>query len=274
MQNNQNNRVNVLGTMIDKLEISEANSKISSFISGASNKSHYVVKPYVEFLVKAQDDKKLQQVLNDADLVLADGTSVQWAASYLYAEPRGKYFKLPASLLFWIQNDSWRNGIIPAKMAGANQTFPLFKIAEQKGWKVGIIGGKDAVGRKKSIMKIFPKLSRLNVWSGYYDESDGPKLVAEIKAAKLDILFVATGFAKQELFIAKYLKENLATVLIGEGGTFDYKEFGGDVKRAPVWTQKIGLEWLWRLIIQPSRITRQIAVPKFIYKVRKQAKKL
>ncbi len=274
MNNNQIDRVNVLGTMIDKLTITEANNQISKLASDNSNRSFYVVKPYVEFLVKAQDDKKLQQVLNDADLVLADGTSVQWAASYLYAKPRGKYFKLLASLLFWIQNDTWRSSIVPAKMAGASQTFPLFKIAEEKGWKVGIVGGKDSADRKKSIMKIFPKLAGLNVWSGYYDESDEPKLVADIKAAKLDILFVATGFAKQELFIAKYIKHNLARVLIGEGGTFDYKEFGGDIKRAPIWIQKIGLEWLWRLIIQPSRIIRQIAVPKFIYRVRRQGKKL
>lgn len=136
-----------------------------------------------------------------------------------------------------------------------------------------LLAAKMLLG-EKNITKIFPKLAGLNVWGGYYDESDEPKLVAEIKAAKLDILFVATGFAKQELFIAKYIKENLASVLIGEGGTFDYKEFGGDIKRAPVWAQKIGLEWLWRLIIQPSRITRQVAVPKFIYKVQKQAKKL
>jgi len=274
MKNNRPPRVDILGIKVDRLTIPEANNIISSLVSKNSSKSFYVVKPYVEFFKKAENNPALKDIINNADLVLADGISLQWAASYLYANPLTSKPKLLASLFFWLQNESWRNSIIPAKMAGANQTIPLFSLAAQHGWRIGIIGGREPVKRKKAIFKKFPKLKYLAVWNGYYDQSSEAMMIKEIKSSRLDILFVATGFSKQEQFIAKYLDNNLATVLIGEGGTFDYKEFGGDIKRAPHWIQRTGLEWLWRLAIQPTRVIRQLGSLGFVFRVRKQAKKL
>jgi N-acetylglucosaminyldiphosphoundecaprenol N-acetyl-beta-D-mannosaminyltransferase len=70
------------------------------------------------------------------------------------------------------------------------------------------------------------------------------------------------GAPYQEKWIAKHQKELKVDIATGQGGTFDYE--AGKIKRAPVWIQKIGMEWLWRLILQPSRIKRQMAIPKYI----------
>ncbi|MBA3678677.1 WecB/TagA/CpsF family glycosyltransferase [Candidatus Saccharibacteria bacterium] len=267
-------RVNILGVGVDSLTIVEANNSIAQLIARPAQKSYYIVKPYVEFFISSMKDPKIQSILNDADLILADGISVQWAASYLYGNPHQAFLKTWRSLLFWLQKPHWKNQILPEKMAGANQTYPLLKLAENNGWRVGIIGGNNQPESiKLAIQKIFPKLKYIEVWNGYFLPSDEKNITTQIAHAKLDILFVAMGFTRQELFIDRNLNNNLATVMIGEGGTFDYNEFGGSIKRAPVGVQKIGLEWLWRLFRQPKRIKRQLSIPKFIFSIRRQAKK-
>jgi len=267
-------RVNILGVEVDPLTIADANNVIVQLIAQPAKKSYYVVKPYVEFFVTSMGDPKIQSILNDADLVLADGVSVQWAASYLYSNPRQAFLKTWRSLLFWLQKPQWKNQILPEKMAGANQTYPLLQLAEKNGWRVGIIGGNNPPkSTKLAIQKRFPKLKYIEVWNGYFSPTEEKDITTQISHEKLDILFVAMGFTRQELFIDRNLNNNLATVMIGEGGTFDYNEFGGSIKRTPKWIQKIGLEWLWRLFRQPKRIKRQLSIPKFIFSIRRQAKK-
>lgn len=270
-----NKRIDIAGVKIDSLTINQANTIIADIINSSQVRTHYVVKPYVEFVVKANKDDKIKDILNHADLVLADGVSLQWAASYLYGEPKKKFAKMPRSGLVWLQNVKWRSQILPDKMSGANQTIPLLHMAEKNNWRVGIIGSYSNPDTLKSnIQTRFKKLNNIFTWSGYYEPNSESKLVEEIKSAKLDILFVAMGFPKQEQFIRRNLGSKIAKVIIGEGGTFDYDQFGGKFKRAPEWMQKAGIEWLWRLMIQPSRVFRQLAIPKFLILIYSQARKL
>jgi N-acetylglucosaminyldiphosphoundecaprenol N-acetyl-beta-D-mannosaminyltransferase len=158
-------------------------------------------------------------------------------------------------------------------MAGANQTSGLLKLAEKNNWQVGILGGVNSPDEvKKQVTARFPKLSSLHTWSGFYGPEEEKKLVEEIQTAKLDLLLVAMGFPRQEKFMFRNQDINLAKVMVGEGGTFDYEEMGGPIKRAPVWMQRSGLEWFWRLAKQPKRLRRQLAIPKFVWSVKKQAK--
>ncbi len=268
------NRVKILGVGIDPLTIVEANDQIAKFVAHPSKDSQYVVKPYVEFMTKAAKDIHIAKILNDANLVLADGVSLQWAASYLYGQPKKKIVKIIRSGLVWLRKPEWIDQILPAKMAGASQTMPLFELAEQQAWRVGVLGGPANTNKLKlSLQTLFPDLTHLFVWNGYFDKHQEPKLIEQIQDAQLDVLFVAMGFPLQEQFIHRHLKDNLATVLIGEGGTFDYDQFGGDISRAPAWMQRAGLEWLWRLLRQPSRLWRQLAIPKFVWQVYKQSRK-
>lgn len=268
-------RTNILGIQIDALTIKQANLKIAALVKTRSRaQTALVVKPYVEFLVAAQKDPKLADILNSADLCLADGVSLQWAASYLYGQPNKKLLKVPRSGLVWLQKPAWRNQVLPEKMAGANQTRELLAMAKKHNWRVGILGGRNTPGEIKRAIEDRFQITSLNVWSGFFSKEQEVQLVASIAAAKLDILFVAMGFPLQELFMQSHISDGLARVMIGEGGTFDYEEMGGPVKRAPVWMQKGGVEWAWRLLRQPKRLKRQLSIPQFVFQIKRQSKKL
>jgi len=271
MQSN-NGSTNILGVRIDLLSIKEINQII---ITQASQKYHnpiVVFKPYVEFLSLAAKNQAIKNLLNSSDYNVADSTAVQWAASYLAGQPKiGKGY-IPAyySILFRMRSKQWSSQIVPEKMAGIDQTQPLLALASKNSMRIGIIGGpKDTQKTKHEVSKLFKGLE-VYVWTGYYDSSDEADIVKDIAANNLDILFCAMGFPKQEKFIIKYKNKLRAKVLIGEGGSFDYKQLGGNVKRAPLWMQRIGLEWLWRLILQQSRIRRQFAIPAFIKNIKKE----
>lgn len=269
-------KINILSVDIDALTIEQANDAIAKFANQPSGSvSKIIVKPYVEFLVTATKDKEIANILNQADLCLADGVSLQWAASFLYGSPKKKPFKVSRSGLKWLQSQPWRSQIIPEKMAGATQTTALLKLAEANNWRVGIIGGQNTPSQiKEAVSKRFPRLSFLETWSGFYNSEDENIIITTIAESKLDVLFVAMGFPRQEKFMFRNKDKHLAKVLIGEGGTFDYEQMGGPIKRAPLWMQKSGTEWLWRLAKQPKRLKRQLSIPKFVWAVKKQSKNI
>lgn len=287
--NKPRQRVDVLGVGFDAITISESNHLLHTFLQDRQRKTSYcMVKPYVEFLATAAKDEKIRTILNNADLCVADGVSIQWAASYLHADKTMKPspFKLIKSLLFTIQNNTWCNKILPEKFAGIDHTKQLLDYASQQGWRVGILGGpKDTEHTKTSLQQIWPDLRLDGVWSGYsptthnaeftswQQDPEFSKIYQDIKSSNLDILLVAMGFPRQEEFMHYFKSHKLARIMIGEGGSLDYKELGGSVGRAPRWMRNVGLEWLWRLLRQPSRIIRQIAIPKFIWAVYRQAKR-
>lgn len=270
---NTNNKIDILSIGIDPLTISEANTKIAELVSSRKSPSAIIVKPYVEFLVTASKDSSVADMLNTADLCLADGVSLQWAASYLYGSSDKKFLSTIRSGAVWLQKSEWRSEIIPEKMAGATQTKDLLHIAEKNKWKVGIIGGLNSPEQIESAVKErFPGLSKLYTWSGFYKPDTEAEIITSIQEKKLDILFVAMGFPLQEHFMFRNKSKNLASVMIGEGGTFDYEQMGGPIRRAPKWMQKTGTEWFWRLVRQPSRVKRQASIPKFVLLVKKQKK--
>ncbi len=277
----KNKTIDVLGVNITQLTIEQANYAIAQLVEKPlKNRSAIVVKPYVEFLTAAQKDSNIKEILNSADLCIADGVSLQWAASFLYGKPTQKTLKVPRSGLRWLQKSEWRSQVLPEKMAGATQTKALLEIAQAKGWRIGIIGGLNSPEEIRSAVTArFPKLSYVATWKGFFEPEEIARkkettVIKEIADAKLDILFVAMGFPRQERFMYRNKTNGLAKVMIGEGGTFDYSEMGGPIKRAPVWMQKSGIEWFWRLLRQPKRISRQIAIPKFVWSVKKQSKQL
>ncbi len=272
-------KVDVLGVHIDNLSINSANHLIGDFIDGSNlrsrSSSYYVVKPYVEFITKAHKDTSIKNIINKADLVLPDGISLQWASSYLYGEPHKAFLKTIRSLLFWIHKDEWRSQIVTQSHGGPNQTVPLLKLAEKNRWNIGILGGKpdEIITRKQNLKKLFQGLNNIYCWHGYFASEDIQELLDDIKSKDLDILFVAMGFPIQEKFIYTNKEKGLAKVLIGEGGTFDYDELGGKTKRASKKVQSYGLEWLWRVIIQPRRILRLFSILKFIILIKRFSSK-
>jgi N-acetylglucosaminyldiphosphoundecaprenol N-acetyl-beta-D-mannosaminyltransferase len=263
-----NKSIDILGVRIDILKISQINEIIVDRANRVSGDPLVVFKPYVEFLALSARNDDIRALLGKSDYNVADSSALQWAASYLYGSP--KKISAIKSLLFKIHSIAWRSQVIPQRMGGVDQTIPLLKLASDNNFKIGILGGpKDVDRTQQQLLKRFKGID-LKVWSGYYSASSEAQLVKQISDSKLDILFCAMGFPKQEYFIVNNRAKLGAKVLIGEGGSFDYDSLGGPLKRAPALLRRLSLEWLWRLLLQPRRAVRQLSIPIFIAKVIKQ----
>ena len=130
-----------------------------------------------------------------------------------------------------------------------------------------MLGGKGDTPRlaKENVEKIFPNLKIVGYHEGYFEQDSESDVIKQINELQPNILFVALGAPKQEKWIVAHQHELQVDVAAGQGGTFDYE--AGNIKRAPVWIQKIGMEWFWRLLKQPSRIIRMMAIPAFMLKL-------
>lgn len=270
--------VDIIGVRVDQLSVNGGLEQITIHLRDGTS-SICVIKPYVKFFVLASRDEALRRQLNSADLSLADGISVQWAASFLYGRPKPKpnLLNLSRSLLVWIHRPGWISQIIPERGAGVDATTKLLQRAELTGWRVGIVSGpaKQTEMIRQNVLTRFRDLDFLRVWPGFFEPGspEEVEIISQIKQAKLDILLVGRGFPLQEEFITTHKNGALAKVLIAEGGTFDYDQLGGTVKRAPQTWRRIGLEWLWRALSQPQKFSNLLLVLKFINLVYRQAKK-
>ncbi len=263
------NKIYILGVRIDLLTISQINGIIIDQASKPYRRPLVVFKPYVEFLSLASYNVDIKNLINSSDINVADSTAVAWSASYLYGQPAGRsgIISLFGSLALRLQSRSWLTQIVPEQMAGVDQTIPLLKQANKLKLKVGILGGPRNTTELSGAISSQYKDIDLECWSGYYHQSDEAELVSQIASRQLDILFCALGFPKQEKFAIKYKNKLKAKVIIGEGGSFDYDQLGGTIKRAPRLFRRLRLEWLWRLALNPRRFRRQLAIPNFIRKV-------
>jgi len=272
----KDNKVYILGVRIDLLTIKEINSRIIEQAKKPYHTPLVIFKPYVEFLSLASRNNDIKDLINSSDINVADSTAVAWSASYLYGRPEMRWglISLFSSLVFRLQSKSWLAQIVPEQMAGVDQTIPLINQANKNRLKVGIIGGpKDTATLSRAVTSRYKDI-RLSCWSGFFDKPNETEIVEEIAAEKLDILFCAMGFPKQEKFISKHKRALGAKVIIGEGGSFDYDQLGGTIKRSPALLRSIHLEWLWRLALQPKRLRRQFAIPNFIHKVYSEKKRI
>lgn len=227
--------VNILDVNIDPVSELEALNKVADFI--AAKKPHQVATINAEFIVEAQKNSQFRKVLNDADLALADSSAVVWAARFL-------------------------GSFLPERIPGADFVNLLALQAEEQGWRLYLIGGAAGVAEEagKALKKIHPGLQVVGAEAGLERGShldiaaQTEALVNRIKNAKPDILLVAFGAPKQDLFIADNKDELGVPVMIGVGGTLDF--LAGRVKRAPEIWRQLALEWLWRLLNDPRRMPR------------------
>jgi N-acetylglucosaminyldiphosphoundecaprenol N-acetyl-beta-D-mannosaminyltransferase len=229
----------LLGVRIDNITMAEALDKIRDFLN--DGRQHYIVTPNSEILVLAQKDEEFRKILNNADLSIPDGAGLIWASRRL-----GKSLK--------------------ERVTGTDLINQL-KVNPPDGGeklKVFLLGGRNGVAKKIA-----------SDWSavvGFSEETEDIELFARIRQCQPDILLVALGAPKQEKWITENLtKVPSVKVTIGVGGAFDF--LSGKIRRAPVFIQKMGLEWFWRLILQPSRIGRifnaVVVFPWLILKSRK-----
>lgn len=207
----------------------------------------HIITLNAEILYRAQSDPRLMEIINKADLVTPDGSGTVWGVKQL-------------------------TGHEVERVTGIDLMTELCRQSSQCGWKVFLLGGKpgiaDEAGRRLEDRDNTRVVGMLN---GYFQPEDEESIVERINDSGADILFVALGAPKQELWIDRYRERLEVPVAIGVGGSFDV--ISGQVERAPAAFRKMGLEWLWRLLKEPWRWKRMLALPKFMMLVKRTKKK-
>jgi len=232
--------MDVLGVRIDRVTHTELQHKIAEFLATTG---HIVFTPNPEMLVDAQKDIYFKEVLNASDLNIADGKGIQLMTL-------GKV----------------------TRIAGTDTVMDICEYANKKGHSIFLLGtGEDAVldKAKQNLVKLYPNCKIVGTHPGLritqiekngrlvlqYNEQENNDMIADIALASPDILFVAFGHAKQEKWIDEHIDQLPSVRLaMGIGGALDY--ISGSIKRAPKWMRALGLEWLFRLFVQPQRIGR------------------
>ncbi|ADL08440.1 WecB/TagA/CpsF family glycosyltransferase [Thermosediminibacter oceani] len=240
MQPDINDEIDIMGILLDRVDYYKASQRIMEFLESPGAK--IVVTPNAEIIMAAQKNKKLKDAVNSADLSLPDGIGVV-LASRLLGRP------------------------LEQRTTGFDLMMELLKMAADRKLSIFLLGGKPGVAEDaaKNIKKKFPGIRVAGTHHGYFDESGEEKVVGIINEASPDILFVAMGAPKQEIFMAKNRDKLRCRVAMGVGGSLDV--LSGKVRRAPVFMQRAGLEWLYRLITQPSRFRRMSVLPLFLFNV-------
>jgi N-acetylglucosaminyldiphosphoundecaprenol N-acetyl-beta-D-mannosaminyltransferase len=270
-------KVELLGLEVDALTITQAIDYIMERAGDRRAAAGYVVKPYVEFLDRATSDPALRQILQEAELALPDGVALLWAAHFLYAGPRSwrRFWRSLASIV--LAPDQVRDPL-PERIAGINFTWPLLAAAAAQGRSVFLIGKESAADIEATatvLKQHWPDLKIVGSLCGR-DFSRPPGEIGEawfqdtlgtLRHAQPDLVLVGMGFPLQERVIARLAPELAHGLLIGEGGTFDYEQFGGRRRKAPRLLQQLGLEWFWRLLLEPRRFRRQLAIPRVIWRI-------
>ena len=233
-------QVEILGVNVNSLTMAQAVEAVQQFI--AEKKVALVATANAEMLMRATQDEELKDILNQADLVVPDGAGTVWAAGHL-GEP------------------------MPERVAGCDLAQELMREAPSRGDRVYFFGSAPGVADKAKAKaeELYPGIQVVGVRNGFFSEADEPQIIADIRAAKPDILLAALGVPKQEKWLKKHMQELQVPVSIGVGGTLDV--MAGVMERAPLWMQKAKLEWLFRGLKQPSRAGRLLALPKFVLKV-------
>ena len=262
-------RVEILGVRFDNLTRTEAARAIA--VLSQSGQRAYVVKPYSEFMPRAVRDAGIHDLLNDADLCLPDGIGILWAAHYLALQGgRARaLWQLPLSLASLALNPAAIRRPLKENMAGVDLTWEMLTALDEIGATIFLLGGTqtELLGTQERLESRFPHLLVVGAHSGHFSLR-GPQndaIVAEINAAAPQALLVAMGFPLQERWISANLPRLNVNVAIAEGGSFSF--ISGATRRAPAWMRRAGLEWLFRLFRQPSRLRRQLALPVFVWLV-------
>lgn len=239
-------KVNILGVKVDMVNIPQAADMIMEFFN--KDGLHTVFTPNSEIIMAAYRDEEFCKILNNADLLTADGIGVVYAS---------KILKKP----------------IDERAGGYDIARLLLQKLNYTDKKLFLFGGKPGVAEKakERLLKEYPELNIVGTRNGYFKPEEESEIVDEINNSGADIVFVCLGAPKQEIWINKHKNELKVKVAMGIGGSLDV--FAGEAKRAPDIFCKLGMEWFYRLCKEPKRIGRMMDLPKFAATVVAKGKK-
>lgn len=236
------NKVRILGIDVDNINVEEAGEITKQLIINSNKNCKVIVAPNTEFIMMAQKDEEFYNILRGADLATPDSVGVMIG---------GKLQKKP----------------LKQRIPGQMYFRKVLEVGEKEGWTFYLLGGKGDVPAlaTENLKKIYPNIKIVGYHEGFFEKDSEEKVIEEINKLQPNVLFVAMGAPIQEKWIEKNKTKLKVDVAAGQGGTFDYE--AGKIKRAPIIFQKLGIEWFWRLILQPSRIFRMIVLPIYLMKI-------
>jgi N-acetylglucosaminyldiphosphoundecaprenol N-acetyl-beta-D-mannosaminyltransferase len=227
----------ILGCRLDPIDSHEASARILALAS--RHDGAQVVTLGTEMVVYAQRDARFRAIVNACALSLCDTVGLLAVAR-------------------------WRRAPLRERVTGVELIERLCAGAAESELPVYFLGGADGVaGDAAAILEVrFPGLAVAGARSGFFEDAQTPEIVQNIAASGARLLFVGMGSPRQEYWLAEHLRETGCGVGIGVGGSFDV--IGGRVARAPQVVRALGLEWLYRLVKEPRRWRRQLALPRFV----------
>ncbi len=232
--------IRILSIPVHDVTMAETLDLIAQFV--AQGGAHQICTVNPEFIMTAQKDLDFKHILQQAALNLPDGIGVIWAAK--------------------------RQGqVLRERVAGSDLIYQLADRAAKTGWKIFLLGAAEGVADQAAIklQALYPGVKIVGAWAGSPRATEDDEAVRRISAAQADIVLVAYGAPKQDKWIDRNLARTGARVAIGMGGSFDFVV--GTQRRAPQWIRRMNLEWLYRLVREPWRWRRQLALPRFVWKV-------
>ena len=229
--------IEILGVRVDDATYDEVLKQIDAFV--ASGTPHQVVTLNPEMLVFAHDDAAFRRTLNGADLNVADGVGVMLAARLL-------------------------GHALRQRVTGSDGIYRLAAHCAERGYRLYLLGGAPGVANTTAerLVAAYPGLEIAGTHAGSPRATDEDEIVSRVGEVTPDLLLVAYGVPAEEEWIARNRGRLGVPAMIGVGGTFDF--VAGVTRRAPVWMRRAGLEWLHRLLHQPWRWRRQLALLRFL----------
>lgn len=231
-------KISIYGVAYNNVTLDEAAALCEELM--LEEKNHMVVTPNAEIGYMASKDIKLARILNRADVVVADGVGVVYAS---------KIYRTP----------------VKAKVPGVELGVKVLENAAKSGRGVFFLGAKPGVGDMAAakLSEKIPGINFVGIRDGYFKSDE--EVINEINASGAEILFVCLGAPKQEFWMAENFDKLNCRLMLGLGGSLD--SYAGTVKRAPEIFIKLGLEWFYRLLKEPKRFGRMLALPKYMFAV-------
>lgn len=226
-------RVCILNAYVDNLTMRETIEVVDSYIK--NGKPLHLMGINADKINLLNKDEKLKKIVNSCEVINADGNSVVWASKVLDCR-------------------------LPERVAGIDLMQELIALAVEKGYRVYFLGAKEEVVTElvKIYRKHCPKLLISGYRNGYFQDNEWDSVGMELQRCNPQLVFVGITSPKKEYLVEHWMRMGINSVFMGVGGSFDV--LSHKIPRAPVWMQRCGLEWLFRVIQEPRRLFKRYFV--------------
>jgi len=234
-------RINILGSPMDSMTMEQSITRCLEWCAD-EHPAHTLITLNASILMMMRGNQALHDACTSGDVIVPDGVPMVWA-SHLLGTP------------------------LAGRVAGVELMQRLFEASHRERLRIFLLGAKqEVIDTLQSICADqYPGMVIAGVRNGYFNESMYPEVIRQIRESQSDILFIGMPTPFKETWGERHRDEFNTSVIIGVGGSFDV--VAGFVKRAPVWMQKAGMEWFWRLMMEPRKLWKRYLVTnsQFLY---------